>query len=124
MEQIVGHGDGTKVVIDALNCLLDRKRHDRETVASEIRAIEKHLAKLQAGSKQEDIPRGVTPLAAAVNYARAVQRPVTTPEIVQEALAMGMVTRAKNPVASMYATLRNSPKFRREGDYWVLVETS
>lgn len=106
------------LVIRALECL-------RDSLAAELQVVEGRLGEARRGL---GLPRpagtlaGLPPLAAAVRVAQRLAKPFTTPEMAAELLMGGVATRAKNLCTSLYATMRNSPKFLRDGDYWVLVQ--
>lgn len=66
---------------------------------------------------------GLGGLEAARRFLREVGEPKTTREILDAITARGWTTTAKDPLPSLYATLRNAKKdLERQGDMWMLKE--
>lgn len=57
---------------------------------------------------------------AASHLLAETGRPMSTREIADTIRARGVVTKSKNYIPTVYATLANSEQFAREGNNWVL----
>lgn len=81
-------------------------------------ALERQDGDLPAPPRQDFHRMGI--LEATSLLLQETGRPMSTREIADTIRARGVVTKSKNYIPTVYATLANSEQFAREGNNWVL----
>ena len=124
MEQVCVSGQAANdVMIDALECLLEKRRSERDAADRDVREIQRNLRQVRLGQDYEVVPNRKYAgwLDFVRPWAQTLGRGFTTREAVDAALTAGVETTSKKPVATLHATLRNATDFRRNGNKWDLV---